>query len=232
VNRMVRRSVRAVLAAAALTALASGVASAHVPEMVGPFATEVGWLDEPAVQGQMNGLDIRILTRAEDKPVSGAEKTLKAEIGHGGRTKTVDLEPQHGKPGAYTAAVLPTRPGAYTVRLFGTVDGTPFDATYDLGGDSDSVVVPLDQVAFPAGGPAVQAGEAPQASGGAAPSAASPTSTSAASSAGGATATAASPAAAGPQTPSWAVWLSLALALLALVNGGMAWRAAGRARRP
>jgi hypothetical protein len=199
------------LTAAACALLAPGVASAHLHETVGPFTTVVGWLQEPAVAGQLNGLDIRILRTATGAPVTGAEKTLKAVVRFGNESKTVDLAPQDGKDGAYQAPLLPTAPGDYTVVLTGTVDGVAVHATYDLGSDPDMVVRAASDVAFPVATPpaaGTPSATAPVATPSAADRAAAPTA---------------------PAAPVWAWWSSLALVGVSTVLTALAW--ASRLRR-
>jgi hypothetical protein len=204
----VRRWLAAAAAAAALVLALPAAAMAHVEATVGGYATEVGWLQEPAVQGQLNGLDVLVLGAAGSQPVTGLEKTLKAEVSFGDQHETLDLEPQAGKPGRYTAPILPSQPGDYRVRLFGTIAGAAFDHTYDLGSDPDMVVQPLSAVAFPA--PA-----APAATVSATPAA------------GQAAAAPVTPAAAA--SPAWPAWLALGLAAVALVVSLLP---RGRASRP
>jgi hypothetical protein len=195
-----RRFVTAAAVAAAVIAGASGWASAHIAATVGGFATEVGWLNEPAVQGQMNGLDITVMSSPGAQPVSGLEKTLKAEVSFGGERETLELQPQGNRPGKYTAPIMPSQPGGYKVRLFGTIDGAAFDHTYDLGSDPDMAVVALADVAFPkvAGTSAAQPAAAATPPAQVAPAA-----------------PVAPPAA--PATPAWPGWAGLGLGAVALV---------------
>ncbi|MBI2322865.1 MAG: hypothetical protein HYU88_12445 [Chloroflexi bacterium] len=77
-----------VLFGAALAALLSllplfpGQVLAHERRPVaGKYQLVVGFLNEPAFAGQMNGIDLRVTVPAEgDKPIEGLEKTLKATV--------------------------------------------------------------------------------------------------------------------------------------------------------
>ena len=74
----------------------------------------VGWLNEPALVYQPNGLSLRITlfpngvpaeeseeAEAEGQPVEGLEETMQAEIiaGGGAETMSLTLEPAFGDPG-------------------------------------------------------------------------------------------------------------------------------------
>lgn len=182
----------------AVLAVWPNLALAHIHQEVGLFDTEVGWLDHLAIEGQLARLDVRIATKQGDQPVTGAEKTLKAELMYGDQKKTLDLIPQRTTPGAYTTdPVLLTQPGDYKVHLTGTVNGEPLDATYDLGSDPDMIVQPASRVAFP-------------------PAASLP-STSKAAPAAASTAPAQAQGIPANAAPSWAVWAALALAVVALI---------------
>ncbi|MBQ12670.1 MAG: hypothetical protein CMJ45_14115 [Planctomyces sp.] len=60
-----------------------------------------------------------------DVPLEGLEETLKWEITHvaSGATRTLDLRTIFRDPGHYTADLIPTAPGIYEFRIFGTVEG-------------------------------------------------------------------------------------------------------------
>ena len=61
------------------------VALAHETKTIGKYTFKVGFLNEPPIQGEHNGLDLTI-TDAADNPVDGAEKTLKVGIAYSGGT--------------------------------------------------------------------------------------------------------------------------------------------------
>lgn len=200
--RLFRRFGAAALLATAAAVLLAAPAFAHLDVTVGNYATVVGWLDEPAIQGQMNGLDITVLTTPAAQPVTGLENTLKADVQYGSVKETLSLTPQDGKPGHYTAPIAPSQAGGYKVRLYGTVDGTPFDHTYDLGSDPDMVVQAFSTVAFPS-----TATAAPTASSGATAPAASTAST------------ATAPASPAQPHAGAALWLALILGAVGTVTG-------------
>src|SRR5215210_6622444 len=130
--RFIGRLVALVVLAAASTLLVDpGAASAHERRTVGDYTFVVGFLKEPAFEGETNGIDLRI-TRGE-QPVEGAEKTLKAEAVVGGNAMLIELHPRFRMPGAYDGDFVPTRVGSYTFRFSGTVDGAPVDERFESG---------------------------------------------------------------------------------------------------
>ena len=135
--------IRNLVCLAALTALASP-ALAHQRQLlqVGPadYLLVVGSLDEPVFTGDKSGVDLTVLvpdssapmdSRAEKaKPVEGLEKTLKVEVKAGPHARVFELEPRFRAPGRYDAVFYPTVATTYSYRLFGTINGAPFDVTF------------------------------------------------------------------------------------------------------
>src|SRR4051794_19148263 len=104
--------------------------SAHEGREVGDDKYEItfGWQVEPAYAGVYNGPEVFIKTSAateeDEKPVIGAEKTLKLKVMFGNQSKELKLEPAWQDPGHYVAQLTPTRPGDYSFQLTGTLNGT------------------------------------------------------------------------------------------------------------
>ena len=127
------------------------VASAHKLITVGNYAIEMGFEQEPALQGDLNGLYLSVTDSSTGKPVTGLANTLKAEIQFGTAIRTLPLEPQDGQ-GAYIAWVVPTEVGSYTWRVFGTIGGSPVDVSASSGADSFNEVQPQSALTFPGTG--------------------------------------------------------------------------------
>ncbi len=92
---------------------------------------------------------------AEARPthVEGLQDTLKVEVEHvpSGVSRVMDLRAASNDPGHYTADLIPTSPGHYRFRLFGSIEDTEIDATFDSragGGDFDDVS-PATAIHFP-----------------------------------------------------------------------------------
>lgn len=119
--------------------LAAAPVAAHVHRIVGEYELTVGWRAEPAIVGVLNGLDLGIqdhLSNGTTIWVVGVENNLTATLATGPASTLKALEPQFGRPGWYTFDVIPTVPGAYSVRILGMLNTTPVD-----------VAVPMDIVA-------------------------------------------------------------------------------------
>ena len=115
----IRALAGAFVLAALLAAFLPGVALAHENRTVGKYTFVVGFLGEPTIQNQPNGLDLTT-TDLSGNPVEGAEKTLKVAIAFsGGSPKDLPLTARFGLKGKYTADVIPTKAGNLLVHLFG-----------------------------------------------------------------------------------------------------------------
>ena len=94
-----------------------------------------------------------IIETTTEAPVEGLEQTLQVEITHAptGVSRVLDLRPVFGKPGDYTADLIPTAQGVYEIRVFGAIEGTEFDETFVSrgGGGEFSDVLPATALHFP-----------------------------------------------------------------------------------
>jgi hypothetical protein len=100
----------------------------------------VGSLNEPVFTGDKSGVDLTVLVpdaadpmdsrAANVKPVEGLEKALKVEVKAGPHARTFEFEPRFREPGKYDAVFYPSVATTYTYRVFGTVQGAPFDVTF------------------------------------------------------------------------------------------------------
>ena len=65
-------------------------------------------------------------------PVEGLEETLQVEVTHvaSEASRVLDLHADLYEPGRYTAALIPTTPGVYQFRVFGTIEGSPVDQPF------------------------------------------------------------------------------------------------------
>ena len=163
-------------------------ALAHESRDVGKYQFVVGFLVEPAYEGQKNGLDLRVRipsavsatstatpsatatpsgtatpsaagATGTPTPVIGLEKTLQVEVSFVGNdkkvTKPVRAISATSDPGHYTADVLPTQPGQYRFRIFGTIDGANVNETF-TSGDKFGNVATIDDINFPDAVPQVR----------------------------------------------------------------------------
>jgi hypothetical protein len=80
-------------------------------------------------------------------PVTDAD--LQVEITFGPASKTLTLLPVPGDPGHYVADLIPTRPGDYTFRLFGTANGVAIDEVFTSADGQFDTVEPAADILFP-----------------------------------------------------------------------------------
>ena len=86
-------------------------------------------------------------------PVEGLAETLQVEVTHvpSGASRIMDLRAVFQAPGDYTADLIPTAPGVYQVRVFGSIEETAVDETFVSagGGGGFSDVVSKTDLYFP-----------------------------------------------------------------------------------
>jgi hypothetical protein len=137
---------------------------AHEHRAVGNYEFVVGWLNEPALAYEPNGLHLGITffpngvpeeeseeAEAAGQPVEGLEETLEAEIiaGGGAQTRPLPLEPAFGEGGVYHSPLIPTVPGDYTFRIFGQIDGQEIDESFTSGPETFAVIEDPAEIQFP-----------------------------------------------------------------------------------
>lgn len=160
-----------------LAALVYSPVYAHEGREVGEYTLEIGWREEPAYTGLMNGPEITVNRHGgeddhdegaatpeaegdhantgeddhaeESTGVTGLEDTLQIEVTFGPASKTLFLRPVRNEPGHYTADLIPMRPGDYTFRVFGTIEGVEINETFSASDGQFSTVEPLEDIQFP-----------------------------------------------------------------------------------
>jgi hypothetical protein len=151
-KRFLRVSIAAGLCAALLAALlrlsvVPALAHGHVE--VGDYELVIGFANEPAFQGEPNGLDLIVTNHMTGEPVAGLDTSLRAEIIFGSSRRELALRPQFGEEGAYTADILPTEAGDYTWRIYGAIEETPVDISMTSGPETFSSVEAKSAASFP-----------------------------------------------------------------------------------
>jgi len=139
----------AALAVLALALVVPSTASAHERRTIAGYDFVIGFFVEPALEGEKNGLDLRI--SKDTKPVEGADKTLKFEVTHiqSNATRSFPIRGVFGTPGRYTADFVPTLPGQYRFKITGNISGTAIDATFESGPGTFSNIEPVKELMFP-----------------------------------------------------------------------------------
>jgi hypothetical protein len=159
--------------AAAIVLVAPAAAHEHREVADGAYEITFGWRVEPAYTELFNGPEFSIMMlgeaeatteeaegehsdtgmtgdhHSEGAVVEGAEETLQLEVSYGGQTKILPIRAVWGQPGNYTADLIPTQPGDYAFRIFGTIGDVEIDETFDSADGEFSTVEPLDDIRFP-----------------------------------------------------------------------------------
>jgi hypothetical protein len=150
---MIHRMARAAVLAVVTVALTAGGAVAHESRDVGEHTFVVGFIDEPVFTGQKSGLEF-FVSHGGEEPVEGLEETLQAQVTFESETRDLEISPRFGEPGAYESVFFPTAAGPYTFRLFGEVEGEPFDESFTSGAETFGEVEELAGGQFPVQFPA------------------------------------------------------------------------------
>ncbi|HET7034551.1 MAG TPA: hypothetical protein VFI42_02620 [Thermomicrobiaceae bacterium] len=138
------------LALLAVLTLAAG-ASAHEHRTVGSYTLVVGFLDEPPVVDEPNGVSLTVTKGqgADATPVEGLAEMLKVDVVSHGQTMPLAFEPVFGTPGAYRADFIPTASGTYAFHITGTIDGQPVDERFTSGPNTFDDVNARAALSFP-----------------------------------------------------------------------------------
>jgi hypothetical protein len=152
----------AVLGAGLTLIVGTGAVAAHESRDVGDHSIVVGFVDEPVFTGQKSGLEFGVSHGEE--PIEGLEGTLSASVTYSDQTRDLEIEARFGEPGWYQSIFFPTAAGPYTFRIFGEIEGEPFDESFTSGPDTFSEVQDVTggqfPVQFPATGDIVRDAEA------------------------------------------------------------------------
>lgn len=121
---------------------------AHEGREVGDYVMEFGWREEPAYAGMINGPEVYVEHHDTGDFPAEVEVDLRAEVTFGSESKTVLLE-EGEETGHFTATLIPTLPGDYTFRIFGTIGDVEVDETFNSADGEFSTVEPASDVMFP-----------------------------------------------------------------------------------
>jgi len=105
----------------------------HTVDSVGNYRLEIGWMREPVVSGETNGIELFVSPldpslKPEEQEfkngISGLEKKLKIQLVYNDEKITLPLSADHNVAGKYYTFVDPTRAGYYQANILGEIDGT------------------------------------------------------------------------------------------------------------
>lgn len=147
--RMARMVGRAWLVVAVL--LLAAPAQGHETKAAGPLEITVGWEREPAYTGVENFVEVAV-SETGVGPVADVGTGLSAAVSYGPASKVLALVPA-ARPGVVHAALVPTRPGSYTIQVTGSVRGQMIDVTSVCSETSFHCVTDSSEIQFPAPDP-------------------------------------------------------------------------------
>ena len=110
-----------------------GTAFAHTVDSVDEYRLEIGWMNEPVVSGETNGIELFVsllepeleLEEQEFKDgILGLEKSLKMQLVYKNEKIMLPLSADHNIPGKYYAFVNPTVAGFYQANVLGKIGDT------------------------------------------------------------------------------------------------------------
>ena len=119
-----------------------GIAYAHTVDAVGEYRIEIGWMNEPVMSGDTNGLELYVSPLVDCPDISiplecansqefqngieGLRKLLKIQFVYDKtQTITLPLVVDHDIPGKYYAFITPTVSGYFQANLIGKILDTP-----------------------------------------------------------------------------------------------------------
>jgi hypothetical protein len=119
-----------------------GIVYGHTVDAVGEYRIEIGWMNEPVVSGDTNGLELYVspLVACPDisiplecansqefqNGIEGLRKLLKIQFVYDKtQTITLPLVVDHNIPGKYYAFITPTVSGYFQANLIGKILDTP-----------------------------------------------------------------------------------------------------------
>jgi hypothetical protein len=124
---------------------------AHEKKAVGRIQLTIGWGAEPVFSGSQNSVEVRV-SDPTGAPIVDPAGSLGVEVSFGDQRITLPLLPS-SHPGMLEAAIVPTRAGAYTFHISGTLKGQAIDTTSTCSDKTFDCVVDSSAIQFPAKDP-------------------------------------------------------------------------------
>jgi len=112
----------------------AGIVYGHTVDSVGEYRVEIGWMNEPVVSEETNGIEFYVSPLEPDldlkdqvfkNGITGLKKTIKIQLIYKDESITLPLSPDHNISGKYYAFINPTVSGFYQANILGTIEDTP-----------------------------------------------------------------------------------------------------------
>lgn len=104
---------------------------AHVEVVFGDISIVGGWVNEPPLVNQLNGIVLTITQVSNGQPVNNALAQLDITLQKGTDTRPLEFQPTE-EAGTYTATILPAQTGQYTIVMRGTISGQAIDGQIEI----------------------------------------------------------------------------------------------------
>ena len=106
-------------------------AVAHEEVVIGNISIVGGWLDEPPLVNQLNGIVMIITNVSNGQPINNAVAQLEVTLQKGTESRPLEFQPAE-ESGTYTATIFPTQTGQYAVIMRGTIAGQAIDGQMQI----------------------------------------------------------------------------------------------------
>lgn len=124
-------SILAVLVFSFVASLSPALAhNEHCPEG-GDMCIVGGWVSEPPLVNQLNGIELNITRTSSGQPITNAIADLGLSIKKGTLVKNLEFQATE-EPGIYVAEILPTQVGQYAVVMKGTIGEQAIDSQIEI----------------------------------------------------------------------------------------------------
>ena len=114
-----------------LLAFNPGPVIAHEEVTFGDISIVGGWVDEPSLVNELNGIILNITQISNGQPVNNALAQLDVTLQKGVDSKPLEFQPSE-ESGVYTATILPTQTGQYAILMRGTIAGQAIDEQIEI----------------------------------------------------------------------------------------------------
>jgi hypothetical protein len=104
---------------------------AHEEVVMGDISIVAGWVDEPPLVNQLNGIVLIVTQVSNGQPVNNALAQADIMLQKGAETRPLEFQPTE-EAGTYTATILPTQTGQYIVVMRGTIAGQAIDGQIEI----------------------------------------------------------------------------------------------------
>jgi hypothetical protein len=113
-------------------------ALAHVEMMTGDIRIVAGWTSEPPLVNQLNDIIVIVTNVSNDQPITNALAQVDITLNKGAQTRSLDFIPTE-EAGAYTATLLPTQTGQYSLSIQGMIAGEAINNQVEIEDVEDTV---------------------------------------------------------------------------------------------